>query len=192
MPGLRPGIDAFRGWQTVESNEKPMKTLCRVSLGGVVSALIVLATPGIAGAVMAITVPTSVGLGTAPTGSGTLSAPLGTVTVTASGAVAPSFTASVSSTTFITGIGGTNRTIPTTAVLYWSGPATASTGLLGSPTPGQVDAAHAQDLSSTRTAFSATGLALSISTSWNPTLVINIPNSAIAGSYTGTITHSVA
>jgi hypothetical protein len=49
-----------------------------------------------------------------------------------------------------------------------------------------------QSLSVSRTAFRSTGLVLSISTSWNPTIVIDIPDAAVAGTYSGTITHSVA
>jgi hypothetical protein len=33
---------------------------------------------------------------------------------------------------------------------------------------------------------------LSISATWNPTLIVDIPAGAVAGTYTGTITHSVA
>jgi hypothetical protein len=33
---------------------------------------------------------------------------------------------------------------------------------------------------------------LSISAAWNPTIVVNIPAAAVAGTYSGTITHSVA
>lgn len=157
-----------------------------------VAAVVVVLTQSPAGAAVAITVPSSKNLGSVATGTSTISAQLGTVTVTASGIIAPSFVASVSATDFTTAGGGANKTILKSSVLYWSGPATASSGLLGSPTPGQPTAANAQTLSVTRTAFSATGLALSISTAWNPTLIINIPAAAVAGGYTGTITHSVA
>jgi hypothetical protein len=45
-----------------------------------------------------------------------------------------------------------------------------------------------------RTAFSSASLLQlgSVSVSWNPTIVVNIPASAVVGTYTGTITHSVA
>jgi hypothetical protein len=29
-------------------------------------------------------------------------------------------------------------------------------------------------------------------TTWNPTLIVTIPSTAVAGTYTGTVTHSVA
>ena len=150
------------------------------------------AASGPAGAAVAITAPTSKNLGSASTGSSQLSAQLGVVTVTASGLIAPSFTASVSATVFKTGGGSASETIAKSSIRYWSGPATATVGLSGSGTPGQLTSADAVDLTVTRTAFSGKGLALSISASWNPTLIINIPPSAVAGVYSGTITHSVA
>jgi hypothetical protein len=140
----------------------------------------------------AITVPSSVNLGSFPSGTTSFSQHLGTVTVTDSGLVAPSFTATVTGTVFTTGAGGASQTIPKTSILYWSGPATSVSGLLGSGTPGQATAAQAQDLSVSRTAFSGTGLLLNISATWNPTIIVNIPSAAVAGSYSGTITHSVA
>lgn len=155
-------------------------------------ALVVVAAASPAGAAVAITAPTSKNLGSAATGSGTVSAQLGTVTVTATGAIAPSFTATVSATVFTTGARTSNETIPKTSIRYWSGPATAVTGLLGGGTPGQPTAAQAVDLTVTRTAFTGTGTLLSISGSWNPTIIITIPASAVAGTYSGTITHSVA
>jgi hypothetical protein len=167
----------------------------RVGIGtaGAAAALMIVFTPTPAGAAAAITAPASKNLGSVATGTSTVSAQLGTVTVTASGLVAPSFVATVSASVFTTGAGGTNQTIGKASIFYWSGPAVpACTSLLGGGTPGQVDAAHAQDLSVPRTAFSGTGLALSISCAWNPTIVVHIPAAAVAGGYSGTITHSVA
>ena len=145
-----------------------------------------------AGAAVAISAPASVNFGSAPAGSSRISAQLGTVTVTGSGLVAPSFIATVSTTVFKTGSGGVNETIGKSSIRYWSGPATAVSGLLGGGTPGQRTSADAVDLSVARTAFSGSGTLLSISVSWNPTLVIDIPASVVAGTYSATITHSVA
>jgi hypothetical protein len=169
-----------------------MKVIGRLGAMVAIVAAVVLATPSLASAALAITLPSSANLGSVPSGTSTLSQQLGTITVTASGLVAPSFTASVSGTTFTTGAGGVNQTIGKASILYWSGPATAFSGLLGNGTPGQATSAQAQDLTSTRTAFSGTGLLLSISAAWNPTIVVNIPSSSVSGTYTGTITHSVA
>lgn len=147
-----------------------------------------------AGAAVSISAPSSANLGSAPVNSTTLSGKLGTVTATASGTLVllPKFTASVSATVFTTGAGGANETIGKASILYWSGPATASSGLLSGGVPGQLTAADAVDLTVTRTAFTGQGTLTSMSVSWNPTIVINIPPSAVAGTYTGTITHSIA
>ncbi|HEX3394795.1 MAG TPA: hypothetical protein VHS52_09725 [Acidimicrobiales bacterium] len=168
-----------------------MKVIGRLGAAVGIAAAVVLATPSLASA-LAVTVPSSADLGTVPSGTSTLSAKLGAITVTASGLVAPSFTASVSGTTFTTGAGGVNQTIAKASILYWSGPATSVSGLLGSGTPGQATSAQAQALTTSRTAFSGTGLLLSISATWNPTIVINFPSSIVTGTYTATITHSVA
>jgi hypothetical protein len=160
----------------------------------VVSALVALTVfgfPAAANAALAINVPPSSNLGSTSTGSSSKTAQLGTVTVTASGLVAPSFIATVTTTVFTTGGGSANETIQKSSISYWSGPHTTAVGTL-SVTPGQANAGAAQTLSVARTAFSAVGLLLSITVAWNPTLIVNIPSSAVAGTYTGTITHSVA
>jgi hypothetical protein len=160
------------------------------------SALVALSIVGFAGpaeAALSITVPSSKDVGSTQVGSGnTLSGQLGTVKVDASGIVAPSFIATVSSTVFTTGGGSANETLAKSRISYWSGNATATTGTFSSLVPGQANSALAQDLSLTRTAFTAVGLVLSISVSWNPTVIVNPPTSAVAGTYSGTITHSVA
>ena len=150
---------------------------------------LVLATATPAGA-LAITAPLSANLGSGSVGSGSISAQLGLVTATGTGLVPPNFKATVSATVFTTGAGGANETIAKASILYWSGSATATTGV--TVTPGQPTASDAVDLSVVRTAFSGKGVALTISAAWNPTLIINVPASAVAGTYTGVITHSVA
>lgn len=167
-----------------------MKVGRRVGAVAGIAAFVVLATPSLALAALAITVPSSVSLGSVGSGASSVSGQLGPITVTAGGLVAPSFTASVSTTIFITGAGGAGQTIAESSISYWSGPATAA--LLQNAIPGQVGAAQAQNLSVSRTAFASTGLALSITTVWNPTIVVAIPAAAVAGTYSGTITHSVA
>ncbi|MEY2424524.1 MAG: hypothetical protein QOI61_96 [Actinomycetota bacterium] len=154
-------------------------------------ALTIFGFPGTARAALSISAAPTANLGSTATGSSSKSAQLGTVTVNASGLVAPSFVATVTTTVFTTGAGTANETIQKSSISYWSGPATTATGTL-SVTPGQANAGAAQSLLIPRTAFSAVGLLLSITVAWNPTLIVNIPTSAVAGTYTGTITHSVA
>jgi hypothetical protein len=59
-------------------------------------------------------------------------------------------------------------------------------------TPGQLTAILAVALSVPRTAFTLTLGVGSNSCIWNPSLIVNIPVAAVAGLYTGTVTHSVA
>lgn len=140
---------------------------------------------------LSVSVPSSKNLGSFSLGTSSISAQLGTVTAADSGLVAPNLTAQVTCTAFKTGAGTANETIPCSAVSYWSGTATAQSGLSGTM-PGQPTAGSAVTLGSSRHAFSATGLLLSVSVSWNPTVTITLPASAVAGSYSGKITHSVA
>jgi uncharacterized transporter YbjL len=51
---------------------------------------------------------------------------------------------------------------------------------------------NAVSLSAAVTAFALQAVVLGTSTSWNPTIVVAVPVSAVAGTYTGTVTHSVA
>jgi putative Ig domain-containing protein len=145
----------------------------------------------IAGGLLAITAPASTALPSAPPGTAT-SAQLGTVTVTDNrGIASASWTATVTGTAFVTGGGTPPQTIPLTQVTYWSGPATVTTGT-GTFTPGEPAAGNAVNLTVPRTAFSLTGGSPVNSASWNPTLSVSVPATAVAGTYTATITHSVA
>jgi hypothetical protein len=58
--------------------------------------------------------------------------------------------------------------------------------------PGQLLAANAVAIDTLTTAMSLTAGAGSNAASWNPTLIVAIPAGAVAGLYTGTVTHSVA
>lgn len=156
----------------------------------IAAAIVVMASP--AEAALAITVPGTANLGSTAITSASLSSHLGTVTVTDDRKLGLAWTATVSSTDFVTGGASAPETITKAFVSYWSGPATASSGL-SVAVPGQLTAAQAVNLSAARTAFSATGISLvTNSASWNPTLIVNVPAGVVAGTYSGTITHSVA
>jgi hypothetical protein len=138
-----------------------------------------------------ITAPPAVNLGSTFAG-GTLTGQVGPVTVVDQrAALTATWTATVSSTAFTTGGGGPEETINPGLVSYWSGPATATTGT-GTFVPGQATAAQAVSLSLPRTAFSKTSGSGNNSATWNPTIQIQIPDTAVAGTYTAVITHSVA
>jgi hypothetical protein len=137
---------------------------------------------------VSITVPTSRAMGTTAPG-GTLTAQLGSVRV--NGSMVSNWVATVSTGSFRTGSGTPALTIANGQVSYWSGQATATSGS-GTNTPGQPTASAAQTLDTTRTAFTRNGSFSSHSVTWNPTLAISVPSTAVAGAYTGTVTHSVA
>lgn len=135
--------------------------------------------------------PADKSLGSVSTGTATVSSTLGNTTVTdGRGALLGTWTASVASTDFTTGEASADETIAKGQVDYYSGVATASSGT-AVRVPGQATALLAQPLSASRTAFSATGVVGNNSTTWVPTVVVNIPADSVAGEYSGTITHSV-
>lgn len=139
---------------------------------------------------LSISIPASVNLGSGGLGA-TVSAPLGNVRVTDSrGPQARNWSVSVAATDFTTGAGGEGRTIPATAVQYWSGQTTASSGP-GAFAPGQATAANAVALNQERVAFRRTGGPGNNSASWTPSVQVEIPMSLTAGTYTGTVTHTV-
>jgi hypothetical protein len=145
----------------------------------------------VTGGSLTISVPGSASLGNGAPGT-TISAQLGSVAVTDLRALLnASWTASVSSTAFTTGGATAAETVPLTAISYWSGAATASSGS-GTFTPGQAAAGNAQTLTASRSAFAFTAGVGNSSAAWNPTLVVALPATAVAGTYTGTVTHSVA
>ena len=133
-----------------------------------------------------ITAPPTIDLGAVAAGA-TVTGQIGPVVVTdARGAPTATWTATVASTSFVNGA----DTIPNSDVTYWSGPTTASTPATGF-TPGQPTAGDAVPLTATVTAFSFSGTGGNTAT-WNPTLAVAVPLTALAGVYTGTVTHSVS
>ncbi|MFC9242727.1 hypothetical protein ACFT7S_01405 [Streptomyces sp. NPDC057136] len=139
-------------------------------------------------ALVSLSAPSSADLGSGTPG-GSISTFLGPVTV--NGNQQSDWTATVSATNFTTPPGDAHRTITTSRVSYWSGDSTETSGQ-GTFTPGQLAAGDAQTLDSPRTAFSRSGDLFANSATWNPHLVIAVPSTAVAGTYTGTVTHSVA
>lgn len=146
----------------------------------------------LSGGALAITAPAAVNLGSFATGTLLITGQLGAVTVTDNrGALVNSWAATVSTSTFTTGGGSAAETVPKAAVDYWSGPATATTGT-GVFTPGLLASVNQVPLTVSVGAFSATATVGDNSATWNPTLVIAVPAAAVVGTYSGTITHSVA
>jgi len=148
-------------------------------------------TFSVSGGSLAITAPASANLGSASIGAPSVGGSLGTVTVTdqrASLSLA-SWTASVTSSSFTTGQASSNETIPATDVGYNPGTQTAQSGI-GVFAPGVLTALN--NIATAQTAYTAVAEVGATSVSWNPTITVTLPSSVVAGTYTGTITHSVA
>jgi hypothetical protein len=133
-----------------------------------------------------ITAPMAINLGNTVTG-GTVNGTIGPVVVADTrGQLAATWTAKVSATPFKTGGGSTAEIIPTSDVLYTPGLGTIVSGV-PVPVPGTpINLTATPQTVMTTTAVGAN------SVSWNPTLSITIPAAAVAGTYTATVTHSVA
>jgi hypothetical protein len=145
-------------------------------------------TFAITGGALNITVPAStvaLATGTVATGAATAAGQLGSVTVDDTrGALLNGWTTTVSSSTFVTGTSTANETVAVGNIKYASGASTAHTGL-GVFVPTLTATALGADAS-------YTGAAGNSSTTWNPTLTFTLLSSQVAGTYTGTVTHSVA
>jgi hypothetical protein len=142
----------------------------------------------LSGGSLAISVPGgTVNLATASTGAASLSGSLGNVQVTdARGALVANWTATVSSTDFTTGTATANETVGKANISYSSGAGTASVGQVGAMVP-----SVALSLATPQTAATWAGVGNNTVT-WNPTVLVTLAASQVAGTYTGTITHSVA
>lgn len=177
------------------------KTITGVAASGVALAALVgaagpaqaadtIATFQITAGTLGITVPAStvaLATGTVNTGAATASGDLGTVSVADNrGALVNSWTTTVSSTTFVTGTATANETVAKTNIAYASGVADSTTGL-GTFVPGTL-----ATMAVAGTAAAWTGSAGNNTAAWNPTLTFTLLPSQVAGTYTGTITHSVA
>jgi hypothetical protein len=149
----------------------------------------------VSGGALTIAAPASATIGSAAAPGASISGSLGAVTVTDTRGTDPSpWTASVVATDFTNTTSTTTPApvIPVADVSYWSGPATATTGD-GTFTPGQATLGDAAALSATSlTAFSHTGGTGGNTAVWDPGLVISVPSTAQVGTYSGTVTHSVA
>ncbi|MCM3924994.1 hypothetical protein ND748_25430 [Frankia sp. AiPs1] len=137
------------------------------------------------GGAVNITAPATATL-TGAIGTTPVSGSLGLVTVTdTQGLEAPSWVASVSTTDFVAPVGSGLPSIPVTNIHYAPGTVTRvnNTG-----TATNVDFAAADTPVETVTATGGSGIN---SASWSPTLTVDIPPTAVAGTnYVATITHS--
>jgi hypothetical protein len=135
--------------------------------------------------------------GTAPLGSGapgtTISAAVGPVTVTDNRALlTAAWTATVLASPWTTGASTPAETIPVTDVGYAVGPIT-TTGTITATGTDHPAGIVAGDLSAAaQPVVTGTAGVGDNSATWNPTLSVAVPASAVGGAYTGTLTHSVS
>ena len=148
------------------------------------------ATFTITGGALNITVPASiVALGSVATGAATASGQLGSVAVADTrGALVNTWNTTVGSTTFVTGTGTptADQTVAKANIAYSSGASTSTSGL-GAFVPGTLATMTADGIGAGWAGLSGNNTA-----AWNPTLTFTLLPSQVAGTYTGTITHSVA
>ena len=135
---------------------------------------------------LSITAPATASLGSAAPG-GTLSAALGTVQVTDNRGFGANWTATVAATGFATGTGTPAETIPAADGQYdITALGTATGSATFTPVPATQLSASPQPV------VNATNVAGNTTVTWDPTITVTIPGSAVAGAYTATITHSVS
>lgn len=171
-----------------------MRKLTRLAVSGgmAVTAVAAMAAPAMAGSpttatftinagTLSISAPATATLGTVSAGSATASGTLGNVVVTDNrGLLTGGWTASVTSTAFANG----TNTIPSTAITYTTPLATVTGTVVVVPLSGT--------LGGTLNAQVATSLLGSDTATWNPTISVALPTTVVTGTYTATLTHSVA
>ena len=134
---------------------------------------------------------TPVDLGSTTTGSASLTHALGNVTVTDTrGSLAATWTVTGSTTNFVTGGSTANETVAKANVGYYAGAGTAQAGQLGAFTP--VGTALTPVPLAAATPVGAWAGVGNNTVSFNPTVTFTLLPSQIAGTYSGTITHSVS
>jgi hypothetical protein len=144
------------------------------------------ATFSVTGGTLGISVPAStVSLGSTAAGTLNVAGALGNTTVSDQrGALTATWTVTVSSTDFVTGGASTNETVTKSNVAYSAGLASGSGS--GAFTPGVI-----ATLASPGTGAAWAGVGVNTQT-WNPTMSFTLLPSQVTGTYTGSITQSVA
>ena len=141
---------------------------------------------------LTITAPATIPLGSGAPGT-TISGPVGPVTVTDNRALlTAAWTATVSASAWTTGGGTPAEIIPVSDVGYAVG-SIATTGTITATGTDRPAGTAVADLSGTaKTVVTGTAGVGDNSATWNPTLSVAVPASAVGGDYTGTVTHSVS
>ncbi len=147
------------------------------------------ATFDVTAGALGVSVPTGpVSLGSVASGATThANRPLGNVTVTDTrGALVATWVATVTSTNFTTGAASANETVLNSAISYSSGSPVSGSSGTGTFVP---SAALTLGVAGTAAAWTA-GVGNNTQI-WNPQLSFTLLPSQVAGTYSGTINHSV-
>ena len=120
--------------------------------------------------------------------AGTASASLGAVSVTDNrGALLGNWTTRVSSTNFVTGTSTALETVAASNISYLAGVATGTgTGTFAGPLLATLAPTAPRGIAATYVGVGNN------SATWNPTLTFILAAQQVSGTYTGTVTHSVA
>lgn len=133
---------------------------------------------------LTMTAPATASLGSGSPGT-TISGAIGSVVVTDNRALlSGTWTAVASSTDFITGAGSPAETIPATDATYDPGVPFVTGSFVATPTTITLSATP-------QTVVSSTGNGDNTAT-WNPTIGVAVPATAVTGHYTATLTQSVS
>jgi hypothetical protein len=136
---------------------------------------------------LTISVPISVNLGSGNPGTTIGPTAFGPVTVTDNRAsLTASWTATVSSTDFLTGAGTPAETIPAGDATYTTDAVSTTGKITVTPTPSVILSGSPQ------TVVAGSAGVGDNSATWDPTITIAVPSAAVAGLYTGTVMHSVS
>jgi hypothetical protein len=150
------------------------------AITGTTSTASVTVTFTVTSGALTLSVPVAANLGSGAPGT-TISAPIGPVTVTDDRALlAASWTVTVAETDFANGA----QTIPATDASYAPGTIT-TTGVI-TVIPTSVTLAN-----SAQTVVTGTDGVGDNTATWDPTVAVTVPATAAAGTYTGTLTHSI-
>ncbi|MCB8913381.1 WxL domain-containing protein [Rhodococcus rhodochrous] len=143
-------------------------------------------TFAITGGSLNITAQGTADLGAVATGAQEVSGPLGDVTVTDARGSQAGWGVTVSSSSFVVdGVAENPTTIPATAVDYAPGTPTETGTITATGT-------DATGLDTAKSVMAGTAAQGNNTASWTPTLTVTLPSDALAGTYTGTVTTSVA
>jgi hypothetical protein len=134
---------------------------------------------------LTMTAPATADLGSGAPGT-TISGTAGPVTVTDDRALlTAAWTATASATSWTTGGGTPNETIPASDVGYNPGTITTTGTITATGTPITLSGA------ATPVVVGSAGVGDNTAT-WNPVLAVAVPAAAVGGVYAGTLTHSVS